>query len=101
MSYAIATAPVGRSSSASTAEGDKAMAYAMCQDFVKQRLKAPSTADFPWSYDDKVAELGGGRWQVRGYVDAQNGFGAQIRSNFVCTVVDGGESWTLEKMVMD
>lgn len=48
-----------------------------CQDMVTNLLKAPSTADFGSVYLDSLGV-------VRGYVDAQNGFGAQIRNTFSC-----------------
>lgn len=58
------------------------MAFVMSQGFVKRNLKAPSTAEFPWYTDDQVAvsikpNCG---FRVVAWVDAQNGFGAQIRS---------------------
>jgi hypothetical protein len=31
-------------------------------------------------------EMGGGVFQVRSYVDAQNSFGAMIRTNYFCKV---------------
>lgn len=49
---------------------------------VKDKLKAPSTAKF-CKYTEMVAtNIGGNRWRVSGYVDAQNSFGAVIRSNW-------------------
>lgn len=59
--------------------------WTACRDEVKLRLKSPSTADFPWG-PDKVVDIGEDRFMVLGHVDAQNGFGAMIRSNFSCRV---------------
>ncbi len=46
-------------------------------------LKAPSTADFPsiskFRYGVVKKQL-----LVQSYVDSQNGFGAQIRTKFIC-----------------
>lgn len=56
------------------------MAYVMSQNFVRQHLIAPSTASFPSS--GSVRDMGNCRYVVSGYVDAQNGFGAIIRTNF-------------------
>ena len=36
-----------------------------------------------------------GPYQVRRYVDAQNAFGAEIRTRFTCTVKRSGDSWHL------
>lgn len=58
-------------------------ARVLAQEAVRARLKAPSTANFPWG-DWQVARGGKeGQWLVRSYVDAQNALGAQIRSHFV------------------
>lgn len=61
---------------------DDGLFFVMAQRFVKDRLKAPSTADFPWSAT-AVTPNGHCRHMVLGYVDAQNGFGAMIRSNWI------------------
>lgn len=74
----------------------------MCQQFLEDRLRAPSTADYPWGYSEYTTDLGGGKYRVRSYVDAQNGFGAQIRTNYDCTVQHaGGDRWTLESLTTD
>jgi len=80
---------------------DKMTAYFASNDFVKSNLKAPSTAKFPWFREVFVDDLGGGRYRVTAYVDAQNTFGAQIRTNYTC-VVKGEDSihWTLESIDM-
>lgn len=48
---------------------------------VSKLLKAPSTAKFP-SYNDYKFRKMHGIGNIAGYVDAQNGFGAMIRSTF-------------------
>lgn len=58
------------------------LAYVTCKNVVKSQLKSPSTADFPWA--DYKAWAAGGFLYVHSYVDAQNGFWAQIRTNFTC-----------------
>jgi len=59
--------------------------YVMSQRFVKSGLKAPSTADFPWSATS-VSMISRCRRIVSGYVDAQNSFGAMIRSNWAVDI---------------
>jgi hypothetical protein len=72
------------------------MAYLASQDFVKSRLKAPATADFP--YEPGFANpLGGNRFEIGAYVDSQNSFGALLRSHYVCIVVwSPNGQWRLE-----
>jgi hypothetical protein len=49
------------------------------EDFVTRKLKSPATAKYPAIGEFTVTDLGGGAWQVRGYVDSQNSFGADLR----------------------
>lgn len=64
-------------------------------EYVKQSLKSPSTAKFPWINDYKIFHMGKGKWKVSAYVDAQNSFGAMLRQNFTCVVqYNGGGSYT-------
>jgi hypothetical protein len=59
---------------------------------VRGRLKAPSTAVFPSCSAYKVAQKDGNTFVV-GYVDAQNTFGAQIRSKFIVKLDGTGSEW--------
>ena len=65
-------------------KGNGSLAFVMQQDAVRSRLRAPATADFPSSADVQVLE--GCRFMVRSYVDAQNGFGALIRTHYVSVI---------------
>jgi len=69
----------------------------MSQTLVKKRLNAPSTADFPSITDSKVSVkyLGECTHELRGYVDAQNSFGAKIRSHYYVKVQNekGTDTW--------
>lgn len=61
----------------------------MCQEFVKDRLKAPSTAEFPWSFDDYQTNrlvTHENAYNIEGHVDSQNSFGAMLRSRFTCKI---------------
>ena len=57
-----------------------------CRDRVRASLKAPSTAEFG---TENVRERDGGTVIV-GVVDAENGFGAQVRSTYRCEVDESG-----------
>ncbi|WP_204702944.1 peptidoglycan-binding domain-containing protein [Halanaerobacter jeridensis] len=61
---------------------DKSEAWARALIFMKRRLKAPSTAEFPWDYDRYVTYLGSNKFSINSYVDAENSFGAKIRTHF-------------------
>lgn len=84
------------------------MAAIICSNHVKNSLKSPSSADFPFG----VAEGGISRrvdqvYLVRSYVDAQNAFGAQIRNWYTCGIqYRAGEeaadsSWALLSLQFD
>lgn len=53
----------------------------LCQEKVKEVLKSPSTAKFP-NYTKWGWKQEGNIFTVQGYVDAQNSFGAEVRSEF-------------------
>jgi hypothetical protein len=66
---------------------DEDTARETCRSAVAKQLKAPSTAQWP---GDSVYEEPPGRFAVEGSVDAQNSFGAMVRTGYSCTVdVDG------------
>jgi hypothetical protein len=66
--------------------GDQSFqAYDACQGFVKDRLKAPATANFESLMDASVSRVGQ-EYTVTAYVDAQNSFGAKLREAFTCVV---------------
>jgi len=73
------------------ARGKKFDVYKATTGLVEQKLKAPSTAKFQ-EFDEKlVQDLGGDKYEVSGYVDSENSFGAKIRWDWHCTVRIEGE----------
>ena len=68
---------------------DEATAISMAQVMVKNELKAPSTASFPWDFNEYTVTKKGNQYTVKGYVDAQNSFGVKIRTKFeTCFTVE-------------
>ncbi len=77
-------------------------AYLMSKRYVEPRLKAPSTASFAGYLNTKTIKLDCALWHVRSYVDAQNGFGATIRTHYIAIMVfDGKSAWTLRTLKID
>lgn len=62
-------------------------AEAACEDWVRDKLKSPSTADFC-----NTEVTGSNPWTITGEVDAENGFGAMIRASWVCDVKLEGDT---------
>ena len=80
-------------------QDNSTMAYIMIEDFVKERLKSPKSADFPGVFDgraDHVTYLGNQKYRITSYVDAQNSFGASIRNKFTGEIEQTSENqWRL------
>jgi hypothetical protein len=86
------------SKSAAPRQEDKGLvAYSMAQVMVEDRLKAPSTADFPVYTPGQVVSLGDRKWRVVSYVDAQNSFGAKVRTHYEVTIQEdpARDGWML------
>jgi hypothetical protein len=67
-------------------ESARAGVAVLCERAVRERLKAPRSADFPRSHMMNVVSAGPNTFQLASYVDAQNAFGANLRTAFVCAV---------------
>lgn len=77
----------------------KIRAYVLAQQYVVQRLKSPGTADFPGIHKVTVQTSGECSFEIVGYVDAQNGFGALIRSNYAARITrdeDDDDRWRID-----
>lgn len=61
------------------------------EDIIKEKLKSPSTAKFPSLSDWSIYEKSYNTYSVSSYVDAENGFGAEIRTYFSLTVTTDNE----------
>lgn len=70
-------------------------AYYMAISFMEKQLKAPATAKFASKDASNIYKLGDNLYEVNSYVDAQNSFGALIRTSFTIVVKDEGETWQL------
>lgn len=89
----------GNDSGNDDSSNDEIGAEVMCEQFVTERLKAPSTAEFPGA--DSVVVTGDDQYKVTASVDSENGFGAMIRTDYVCLINDNGdETWTLVSLDM-
>jgi hypothetical protein len=71
-----------------TADTINYVAEYFAKQYVEYSLKAPSTAEF--SSDVAVAQGADGNYVVTGYVDAENSFGATLRSYYEVTMSYSG-----------
>jgi len=78
---------VGPGAGDAWAKGSKHGAWDVCSEFVKDRLKAPASADFAeYGAADTAVTKTGKTYTVLGFVDAENSFGANIRTTYTCKV---------------
>lgn len=76
--------------------GENIGASIICKEFLKDRLKAPSTAKFAPTSDQIISSQGNDEYKVISYVDAENSFGAMIRTDYTCIVkYTGNDNWSL------
>lgn len=75
------------------------MVRVKCESAIKSALRAPATADFPWQ-PVSIGRLksDGSIMRVLTYVDAQNSFGATIRTNFLCDCKQVNEKWAVVEL---
>ena len=72
------------------ADSARAGTVVVCENQMTSQLRAPGTADYPFGHVANVQDLGNDRYRLRSYVDAENAFGGEVRTNFVCVVEVSG-----------
>ena len=84
---------------------DSDAAKIRAKEYVEASLKAPSTAKWPGYSEfatarskDKKGNVIKDVWEVASYVDAQNSYGAMIRTKFLVTMKKTGEDWKLVEL---
>ena len=79
-------------------------AFDVCTQFVKDRLRAPATAEFPNQFEDDgevTITHTGETYTVVSQVDSENGFGALLTTPFNCVVRHtSGDNWRLVDLNM-
>lgn len=75
-----------RSSTPYQLNSDKIGALVASEQAVRNLLKAPSTAKFPSTSEASITYDSDGGFVISSYVDAQDSFGAMIRTRYVCRI---------------
>jgi hypothetical protein len=89
--------PVTQGTSTEATDQLRRDAYTECKVAVLGYLKSPSSADFPWYEPSFVTDLRP-TYNVNAYVDAENSFGASIRTPWSCSVSRLGTTWTVNSV---
>ena len=77
-------------------------AFLICKQFVQEKLRSPTSATFPPYDEESVNPHVGGTYRVWSHVDSQNGFGAMVRTPYVCTVLPlGGTRYRLVDLKLE
>ena len=79
---------------------DRSMAITMAKQILEQKLKSPASAEYQPPIDMTVQKTNKGNWEVFGWVDAQNSFGAKLRNNFYLKMKQEGDRWIPIKVSM-
>jgi hypothetical protein len=70
-------------------------AFVVASDQIEQRLKAPSTADFPSAGESQILiDPQQQIYTIRSYVDSENDFGAKLRKSWSCKLRYISGEWT-------
>lgn len=78
--------PSTNSSSSYVAKDREMDAWVCAQDIVEANLKSPSSAKFCKYPEATITYCGDADYMVVGWVDAENSYGAKIRTNFIVTL---------------
>ena len=70
----------------------KRNSYYMAKQFIEKQLKVPSTAEYQ-EYSEDMVEVSGNVYKVTMYVDAENSFGAKVRTHFIVQMKTDGDKW--------
>ena len=73
---------------------EQQLAHNYVKQHVKEQLRSPKKADFPFQPSEKVLENRGAKCVVtlRSWVDAPNAFGTEVRQTYVAEVEITGKS---------
>ena len=84
-----------------TEDDYKAAAYTMAEEQVKKHLKAPSTASFCRMSETSFTRDEENTYVMTGWVDAENSYGAKLRSIWGIKVKLDGEKMTMVRLIID
>lgn len=99
VTFLVNTFTEQRQDSSTVESGDdlRRDAYTECKVAVLGYLKSPGSADFPWYEPAFVTDLRP-TFLVNAYVDAENSFGASVRTPWSCSVSNSGGRWVVNSV---
>lgn len=99
--FVIYIVVVSNSGGSSKIEPNAREAKQICETAVERQLKAPSTAKFNSTFQYNPSDEHD--YRVATTVDAQNSFGAMMRTEFNCNMTwnPSGRDWTLNRVAQN
>lgn len=90
-------------------EDKESYVWVMTQDVIQSQLKSPSSAIFPDQPQVVIDDLGNNKFEISGYVEAENSFGASIKTPFTVTLTvnetyneeHNGYGYTVDECVIE
>jgi len=101
MVIAIRNKPTPAQQAATNEKNAGYTAAFVCQNAVRERLKAPATADFEAPRNAQINRYDSGNYEIVSHVDAQNSFGAKLRSAYTCVVAPDGAGFRVLELKID
>ena len=83
--------------------GHELLAYGYAEDFVKKKLKSPSSAKFPSASEKKkhTRSTYNCSYKIDSWVDSQNSFGAMLRTKFTCEIAFEGNDVVCKSLIFE
>lgn len=89
-------------SSSYVTDDEKGNAVAVAQNEIKSRLKSPSSAKFPWSFDEYTITKSGDIFTVNSYVEAKNSYGTLLKIKYIVQfTVTGKNKYIVNNVIID
>lgn len=83
-------------------DDEKGEVVAIAQKEVKSRLKSPSSAKFPWSFDEYTITKSGDIFTVNSYVEAKNSYGTLLKIKYIVQfTVTGKDKYIVNNVIID
>lgn len=67
-------------------------AFVISKNYIKQKIKTTATAEFPFM-DFQSTSISPRIVEIRSYFDAQNSFGATVRTHYIIKMEQTGDDW--------
>lgn len=90
-------------SSSKITDDDKNICWGLAVKAVKAKLKSPSSAKFPFSYasDSVTITKSSSTYYVNAWVEADNSFGANLRTDFTVTIEKSGSTFSVSSVELE